>query len=398
MFVTLFWSSIAILAYTYVGFPAIVFLRGWLAPKPVDDDDITPRVSIIIAAFNEQQSILEKIENLRSLNYPCEQVEIIVASDGSTDATNTIVGQCSASNVKLLALPRRGKAAALNDAFKASSGDILVFSDANSMFEKNALRELVRPFADPTVGGVAGDQRYTRAAASSSTDGGERSYWGYDRLLKYYESAAGNVISATGAIYAIRRSLFASVPEGVTDDFTTSTGVIVQGKRLVFVRQAAVYEPVAKKSADEFGRKVRVITRGLRSLLVRRTLLNPWKYGWYSWQLVSHKWLRRLMVFPLLTLLISSLILWPNGGIYRAVAIAQLLTYGLALAGSLMGRWPFARGKIIAVPTYFVMVNIACLVAIYKLMVGQTVVLWEPKRDDDAESPQRSGGTRAATA
>ena len=359
---------------------------------------MTPSVSIIIAAYNEEQNIGQKIANIQSLDYPVESIEILVASDGSTDATNQIVRETEDPRVRLLELPRRGKAAALNDAVKACTGEILVFSDANSLFSPNSLRPLLRPFADPSIGGVAGDQRYTQESAASSTDSGERSYWGFDRFLKLHESAAGNVISATGAIYAIRRRLFWSVPEGVTDDFATSTAVIAQGWRLVFVPSACVYEPVAKQAADEFGRKVRVTTRGLRSLLARRELLNPLRYGFYSCQLISHKWLRRLMVFPLIVLFVTSLLLWNQGLVYRAAAGAQLTLYWLAAFGGVVGRWPVGRGKLFSLPAYFVMVNAACLVAVLKIVGGQRVVLWDPRREQTHRShnaDDRSGGANA---
>src|SRR5690606_37094206 len=233
-----FWGSVALLAYTYVLFPAILFVRGLLWRKPYRAEDITPSVSMIIAAYNEAASIGEKLENVLTLDYPRDCLEVIVASDGSTDDTESIVARYADRGVKLLALPRQGKAGALNTAVASARGEVLVFSDANSAYAPDAIRQLVRPFADPDVGGVAGNQVYLSqkrgADGAAQTGDGERTYWGFDRLLKQIQSEAGNTISATGAIYAIRRSLFPGVPEGVTDDFATSTAVIAQGYRLVF--------------------------------------------------------------------------------------------------------------------------------------------------------------------
>jgi glycosyltransferase involved in cell wall biosynthesis len=220
---------------------------------------------MVIVAHNEAAHIGAKLENILSLDYPHDRFDVVVASDGSNDETETIVRGYADRKVKLLSLPRQGKIPALNAAVAAATGEVLVFSDANSMYAPDALRALVRPLADPHVGGVAGDQRYFKERGGASA--GEHTYWNFDRMLKQAQSAAGNVISATGAIYAVRRSLFRTVPSGVTDDFAVSTAVIAQGYRLVFASDAAAYEPAAKASGIEFGRKTRVMTRGLRGAL-----------------------------------------------------------------------------------------------------------------------------------
>jgi cellulose synthase/poly-beta-1,6-N-acetylglucosamine synthase-like glycosyltransferase len=303
---------------------------------------------------------------------------VIIASDGSDDGTNAVVQGYETQGVKLLALPRLGKAPALNAAADAASGEILAFSDANSMFAPDAIRALVRPFADPQVGGVAGNQRYLRKESGS----GESSYWGFDRKLKQSQSRAGNAISATGAIYAIRRALFEPIPGGVTDDFFTSTGVMVRGYRLVFAPDAVAYEPVAASSGREFERKVRVITRGLQAVLLRRTLLNPLRHGFYALQLFSHKVLRRLVVFPLLIIAILSPMLWTRGLIYRLATLGQAVFYGLALTHVLLGERRVAQSKILALPFYFCMVNGACLLAAWNLLRGRRIERWEPRRQE----------------
>ena len=382
----LFWAALAAIAYAYVLFPLIVLVRGRLCSRPFAEADITPRVSIIVAAHNEETSIGSKLQNMLSIDYPPDRVEVIIASDGSDDGTEGIVRQFAATGVHLLSLPRRGKAHALNAAVAASSGDILVFSDANSMYAPSALRALVRPFADATVGGVAGDQRYLKDSSAAITADGERAYWDLDRKLKKAQSQAGNVISATGAIYAIRRSLFSLVPEGVTDDFVTSTRVIAQGYRLVFAPAAVAFEPVARSGGVEFGRKVRVITRGFQSVLVMRALLNPFRYGFYAIQLFSHKILRRLVALPLLVLLAGSLALWNDGPAYRAVALGQLLLYGCAALGIALAGTKLGRIKILTLPLFFVAVNVAALMAALKLLFGQRVVMWDPQRPQSRAS------------
>ena len=271
---SVFWGAGATIVATYAVFPVGLLVRGALMRRPVRSAAIEPSVSIIIAARNEAADIGRRLENLASLDYPRDRLEVVIASDGSEDATAAIVARWAERGVRLLDLPRVGKADALNAAVAASTGEILVFSDANSMFAADAVRALVRRFADPEVGGVAGDQRYESAATGDALAEGERGYWDLDRLLKIAESRAGNVVSATGAIYAIRRSLFRPVATGVTDDFYTSVQVVAQGRRLVFARDAVAFEPPAKSGGDEFGRKVRIMTRGLRGTILMRELLG----------------------------------------------------------------------------------------------------------------------------
>ena len=279
---SVFWGAGATIVATYAVFPVGLLVRGALMRRPVRSAAIEPSVSIIIAARNEAADIGRRLENLAALDYPRDRLEVVIASDGSEDATAAIVARWAERGVRLLDLPRVGKADALNAAVAASTGEILVFSDANSMFAPDAVRALVRRFADPEVGGVAGDQRYEAAATGDALAEGERGYWDLDRLLKIAESRAGNVVSATGAIYAIRRSLFRPVATGVTDDFYTSVQVVAQGRRLVFARDAVAFEPPAKSGGDEFGRKVRIMTRGLRGTILMRELLDPRRHGFYA--------------------------------------------------------------------------------------------------------------------
>jgi len=378
----LFWLAAAIVVYAYVFFPVIVFMRGLLIHHPYRKASITPTVSLIIAARNEAESIGSKLDNILFLDYPSDHLEIIIVSDGSDDGTNEIVESYTEPGISLLPLPRVGKAEALNAAVATATGEIIVFSDANSMFATDAIRELVRPFADPEVGGVAGNQCYLAEAEGGPTGDGEKGYWRFDRKLKVYESAAGNTISATGAIYAIRHRLFQVVPAGVTDDFYISTGTIAQGFRLVFAPDAIAYEPVASSSSREFGRKVRVITRGFQSVLMRRALLNPFRYGTYAFQLLSHKLIRRLVVFPLLIVLFVTPFLWSLGFFYKMALLGQFGFYLLAFLGALLSGMRVGKSKVITLPFYFCMVNLACLVAATNILRGHRIDRWEPQRSD----------------
>jgi cellulose synthase/poly-beta-1,6-N-acetylglucosamine synthase-like glycosyltransferase len=388
----LFWASAAVVGYTYVGFPIIVLVRGRLRPAPYRAADITPTVSLLVAAHNEAGGIARKLENALALDYPADRLEIVVASDGSDDETEAIVATFAESGVSLLQLPRQGKAFALDAAVAASTGEILVFSDANSQYAADAVRRLVRPFADPSVGGVAGNQRYRPGSASDATTAGEQAYWDFDRLLKEAESRAGSTISATGAIYAIRRELFRGVPVGVTDDFAVSTSVIEQGYRLVFAPDALAWEPVASSGSMEWDRKVRIMTRGLRGVFERRALLDPTRHGFYSLQLVSHKVLRRMTGIPLIALALLSPALWRRGRVYRLATVSQSAFYLLGIVGLILGRRGIARHRLLAAPSFFITVNAAAMTALWNVVRGRKIDRWDPARAPASVEDRQSEG------
>jgi glycosyltransferase involved in cell wall biosynthesis len=376
----LFWLAGSLVAYTYLGFPALVLARGRLRPRPHRRAAITPSVSILVAARNEVAAIAGKVDNLLEVDYPADRVEIVVASDGSQDGTVAAAGRRGDARVRVLDLPRAGKAGTLNAAAAHARGEVLVFTDANSMLAPGALHALVAPLADPHVGGVAGDQRYLADSGDAAVARGERGYWDLDRALKRAESSAGNVISATGALYAVRRELFGPVPDGVTDDFAVSTAVICRGRRLVFAPDAVAYEPVGASAEAEFARKVRVMTRGLNGVILRRELLDPRRHGFYALQLLSHKVLRRMMAVPLLVMLAAAARLSGRGAPYRLVAAVHGTVVGLGAAGLALGRRAPAR-RLLALPAYFLLVNLASLRALVNVARRRGIDRWEPRRE-----------------
>jgi len=382
MTLIIFWIAVFLILYTYIGFPLFILLRGLLWGRPYEHEEPTtlPSVSIVISAYNEANTIAEKLDNILSLDYPREKLQVVIASDGSTDGTDEIVEEYKERGVKLLSLPHHGKSVALNAAVAASKGEILVFSDANSMYKSNAIQKLIRPFTDPTVGGVAGNQIYKVDTSGGPSSQGERAYWNFDRMLKVSQSRSGHTLAATGAIYAIRRSLFQPIPDGVSDDFVTSTRVIAQGSRLVFAPDAVAYEPVAATSRFEFRRKVRVIVRSWRAFYTVRELLNPFRYRFYAIQFFSHKILRYLVVFPLLSLFFISPLLWEKGFIYQTATVGQFAFYGCAFFGLLFSETRVGKKKIFTIPFYFCMVNAASFVALIKVLRGQRIKHWEPQR------------------
>ncbi len=390
---SMFWGSVMTLAYMFVLFPLLVIVRAVMRPKPVQAGAIEPPLTVVIAAYNEVSAIATKLDNLLGLDYPCERVTIIVASDGSNDGTNDVVRSYAGRNVRLLELPRVGKAAALRAAVDASADEILVFTDANSIFGKASLRELVAPFADPEIGGVAGNQVYR--SSSTPSEAGEQTYWGFDRLLKEFESRAGNTIAATGAVYSIRRAHFRPVPSGVNDDSFVSLGVIRHGRRLVFARQAIAYEPPAPSLDAEYQRKVRVLSRGLRGLAAMSDLLDVRRHGFYSIQLFSHKVLRWLLFVPVGLLALASALLARSGPLYSAAALTQVTFYSAAVAGLLLRRHRLGQSRLLTVPAYFVVANAAAARATWNFVTGRQIDRWQTVRDHQAAVPH-SGGSAAA--
>jgi cellulose synthase/poly-beta-1,6-N-acetylglucosamine synthase-like glycosyltransferase len=380
-----FWLSTSLLAYSYAVFPLLVLVRGRLRPRPFRRADVTPPVTIVIAAHDEAGVIGAKLRNLLAVDYPSDCREIVVASDASTDGTDEVVAGFAADGVRLLSLPRGGKAAALEAAVAIATGDVLVFTDANSMFDPGALRALVRPLADPSIGGVAGNQVYmTGHDASAST--GERGHWDLDRRLKRAESAAGNVIAATGAIYAIRRELFRPVPPGVNDDFYESLSVIASGARLVFAEDAVAFEPTAASRQAEYRRKVRVLMRGLRCALSVPSLFDPRRHGFYAIQLASHKLFMRTMAIPLVALAASAPALWRRGPVYRLATVCQGVAYASAVIGTVGTRHRILRTRPFALAAHFCLVQAASLEATIRILGGARVDRWTPERVVPAES------------
>ena len=379
----LFWACAAYVLYVYALFPLLVLVRGRVARRPYRRGSITPSVSVLIAARNEEAAIGGRIENLLGLDYPADRLDVVIASDGSDDRTNEVVSGCESDRVTLLALERVGKPEALNAAAAAATGDVLVFSDANSVFRADAVRQLVSPLADPDVGGVAGNQIYLPPDAGDASVVGEQQYWDLDRALKRAESDAGSVSGATGAIYAVRRSLFTRLRRDVSnDDLLESLGVVAQGSRLVFEPDAIAFEHVAETTRVTFERRVRVMVGGFRCLWVMRRLLNPLRHGFFAIQLLTRKVLLRTMVIPLVAISVLTPLLWTQGLVYRLAAVAEFEFYILAVLGVLLRDRPTGKMRILALPAYFCLINLASGKALLQMARGERYERWEPARPD----------------
>jgi cellulose synthase/poly-beta-1,6-N-acetylglucosamine synthase-like glycosyltransferase len=372
--------ALILIATPYILYPLLLWLRAHLAADPLRPGEITPDVDLVICAHNEAQVIAARLENALALDYPPDKLTIWVASDGSTDKTVDITRSFDPQRVRCLDLPRNGKAAALNACVAAGHAEIVAFSDANSLWCQDALRMLTRSFADSRVGGVAGDQRYAKDVSGAL---GERSYWSFDRQLKCWQNRAGSVISATGAIYAVRRELFQPAPPDATDDFMISTGVIAQGKRLAFEQNAIALESPASDSG-EYRRKVRILTRGLRAVYYRRELLLPSYSGFYAVELLLHKLWRRLTWIPLLLLLPAPL--YAKDGIAQFLAAAGVV--GLVGIGGIGLASPsLRRFKLIDLTAHVLMVNVACAIATFNALRGRRFSHWNPTGTSAGAAP-----------
>lgn len=380
-----FLACLAVFLWVYAGYPLLLLVISRFRRRPVARGAIRPRVSIVIAAHNEEPVIRRKLESCLAADYPPELLEVLVVSDGSTDATESIVRELARtgedSRIRLLSLPRRGKAAALNAGAAAAGGEILVLTDANVLLQREALQALVAPFADPRVGGACGNKIYTRPGVdvADAVDSGENLYWRFDKALKRMESRIGSIFAADGALYAVRRELYAPIADPAqADDIAVSARIVLQGHRLVFVPEAVAVERPPVESGTEFRRKVRVTNRSVRALLLLGSGL--WTRGFYSLELLSHKLLRHLVPFFLLGMLLASAWLATASHFFRIVLAAQIAFYSLAIVGHVLRRHAIGRHPVVLVPYFFSYVNLAALVGIAALLGGRRYAYWTPRQ------------------
>jgi glycosyltransferase involved in cell wall biosynthesis len=374
-------ALIGCVGYAYAGYPLLLVLISRVRARPIAKGPATPRLSIIIPAHNEAQILGKKLDSILNQDYPPNQLQVLVASDGSTDDSATIVAGVEDARVRFLDFERGGKAATLNRAAELATGDVLIFTDANAILAPGALTAIAANFADPDVGGVSANERRDPEASASSAGLGERLYWEYDKWVKQAESRIGSIVSASGSMYAIRRELFRPISDpSATDDFAISTQVVRAGYRLVFEPDAVTWEPPVAKDEIEFNRKVRIVTRGLRSVWGIRELLLPWRGGFYSVQLWSHKVVRRLVGLLAVAIFVVNLSLIRKP-FWLLTWLGQATIWGLALVGWRGAGQPWARKPWFYVPYYFCLSNVAATLGIVQFLRQRRVTIWEPRRD-----------------
>ncbi|GFO53863.1 glycosyl transferase [Geomonas sp. Red276] len=383
-----------LLLYTYLGYPLLLRLFSWLFANPHrSDSSHCPAVTLVVSAYNEAGVMEEKMENSLALDYPEGKLTIMVVSDCSDDGTDLIVRRYASRGVRLVrARERRGKTAALNLALAEISSEVVVFSDANAMYRPDAIRYLVRHFADPKVGYVVGNARY-QEEKETAAGGMESLYWDLETQVKKWESSLCSVVGGDGAIYAIRRSLYEPLLESDINDFVNPLQIVVKGYRGIFDPRAVCFEEPAGCFEKEFSRKVRIVNRSFNGVLRVRQALNPFRVGAFSWQLVSHKllrWFSPYLVLVLLPLLLHDAV----AGGRKPFELAALTAAAVLLASAGVG-WLLRRraggNKVWFLPCYLVLMNVASALGIYYRLRGGTISTWSTVRDGSPGTGCRPG-------
>jgi cellulose synthase/poly-beta-1,6-N-acetylglucosamine synthase-like glycosyltransferase len=372
----IFWASALLLGYAYLGYPSLI--RAWasLRPRPAVRSRRQPTVSVVVVVHNEAARISDRLENLLALDYPRERLEILLGSDGSTDATVERAQACAAAGIRVVALePRRGKAAVLNHLVPRARGEIVVLADARQTFDSEAVRELVAPFGDPRVGAVSGVLILRRDEGGSAVGEGVGFYRRYETSIRRSESLVDSTVGATGAIYAIRRSLFEPIPDDtILDDVLIPMRIVRHGYRTILAPGARAYDRPAASAREEWIRKVRTIAGNFQLLARERWLLDPLRNRLWL-QTVSHKGLRLLGPLLLAAALAANLLM-ADRPFYRWVLLAHLAFYTSAALG---GTLPRAASRIpgLTLPYLVCLLNWATVVAFFRFVTGRQRVTWK---------------------
>jgi biofilm PGA synthesis N-glycosyltransferase PgaC len=382
--ITAFWISLFIIFYTFFGYGILLFIlvkikRLWGTSKRImyNYDDL-PSCTLIVAAYNEEDFIREKISNTLALNYPDGKLKLIFVTDGSSDATPDIVAEYS--DIKLLHSPARlGKISAVHRSILEVETELIVFTDANTFLNPDALVLMCRHYADPKVGAVAGEKRVMIDASADAT-AGEGFYWKYESKLKTWDSELYSVVGAAGELFSIRRDQYQPVPSNsVLDDFMISMRIAERGFIIVYEPSAFAQETSSANVGEELKRKVRIAAGGMQSILWLKSLLNPFKYPVLSFQYISHRVLR-WTITPLLMILAFilnvMLVTKDEGSTFLVLLLAQMVFYSAAYLGKVLEDRK-VKVKLLFIPYYFCMMNYAVLAGLIRYFKGKQSVIWE---------------------
>lgn len=376
MLEVVFWSSLLLIFYAYLGYLLLLWLLALFRKKSIKKGDITPTVSFIITAYNEERRIQEKLENTLKQDYPREKLEIIVASDCSTDKTDEIVKAYQSRGVILVRAPeRKGKENAQKYAVQAASGEILVFSDVATILPRDAVTKIVKNFCDPTVGCVSSVDRFMDADGHVS---GEGAYVRYEMFLRSLETKVNTLVGLSGSFFATRREICQDWTTELQSDFNTLLNAVKAGLRGVTDPESIGYYENLAEERKEFDRKVRTVLRGVTVFMKNLPLLNPFRYGLFSWQLFSHKLCRWLIPFAMLLVFFSNALLISHSAIYIASFIPQLLFYILAFRGISTDMSP--KVHLMKIPLFFTLANLSILTAWYRYAKGERLMSWDPSK------------------
>ena len=376
MIEAIFWMSLALLVYTYAGYPVLAWVWATLRPRPSTTGAIEPTVTVLVVAYNEAPRIGPRIENLLALDYPPERLEIVVASDGSTDGTAERARAYASRGVRVIAFEdRRGKPSVLNDLLPKARGEVVVLADARQTFEPGAVRALVACFADPRVGAVTGDLVLRRRDDGGVVGDAVGLYWRYEKFIRRSESRAESVAGVTGAIYAVRRELFEPVAaDTILDDVLIPLRIARRGYRVLLEPGARAHDRAPATAREEFTRKARTMAGKFQMFARERWLLSPFANRlWLA--TISRNGLRLLVPFLLVSALGANLGL-AGTPFYRVTLAAQLAFYGVALAGYAAGG---ARRRLglLSVPYVFCLLNAAIVVGLARFVSGRQQVTWD---------------------
>ena len=377
----LVWVGAGLVLYVYLGYPLLLSILERAFRRPIRKAEITPTVTLVISAFDEARCIGEKLENTLALDYPKDRLEVLVVSDASTDETDHIVAGFFDRGITLLRMPeRRGKTAGLNAALRLVRGEIVVFSDANIRYAKDAIRHLVRAFADPTVGCVTGDSRYSDGRGGSAAHAQEDTYWGYERLIRRLESGLGSTVGGDGAIFAIRGALYTPLAPEAINDLVTPLQIVARGYRAVFEPHAVGVEPSTGDFWREFRRKRRIVNRSWHGVMSVPAVLDPRRVGLFAWQVWSHKVLRWLLLPALIVTAAGCILASPRGSMYQAGVWLFAATLVLAGLGAVTPGRVGRIARLVHGAFYFYLVNVAATLGIAMAVCGRVETVWRSER------------------
>jgi len=369
-----FWCAILLLAYTFVGYPAAIWAGARLLPRPLRKQPIRPPVTIVISAHNEERHIAQKLDSCFTQDYPPEHIEVVVVSDGSTDRTVDLVRAYDNERLRLVERKeRRGKAACLNDAVDAVSTDFVVFTDARQRLARNSVEALMANFADESVGAVSGELVFEGTEAESFGSSVD-AYWRYEKAIRGAEARVDSVVGVTGALYALRRSLYLPIPEGtILDDVLIPMNVVMQGKRVVFEPQARAFDIPSRDVSTEKRRKARTLAGNYQVLALRPALLSPFRNRLWL-QYVSHKVLRLIAPGAMAIAFSTNAVLLDRTP-YMAAFTAQVVLYGVALLGLLVPS--MLRHRLVRLPATFCVFNWYAVLGLMQYLRNRHSHLWK---------------------
>jgi cellulose synthase/poly-beta-1,6-N-acetylglucosamine synthase-like glycosyltransferase len=373
-----FWLAMFLLFYVYAGYPLLLALIGLFVGRRRAEAGYTPRISVLIAAYNEEEAIERKIQQTLALEYPADKIEVLVLSDCSTDRTDEIVKAFPDGRVRLIRMPeRRGKTFAQNVGVKEATGEVIIFSDATAIYHPKALLYLACNYQDASVGAASGRYQYFDPGGKSPTGLGSVAFWNYENMIKKMQSSIRTITGCCGCIYSVRKQAYTELPADVISDLVQPLQAIRKGFRVVFEDRALAYEETTQSTSEEFSMRVRVVTRAMRGLLSVSDLLKPWKFAWPAFQLWSHKIMRWMVPLFLIAIFAANLALI-DFRFYRFTLAVQLFFYAAALLNILL---PLHRQwKPLGIPLFFCTLNAAALVSMLEICRGRKYVTWQTVR------------------